>query len=218
MILVINGSAKPHGNLHRMVEKVARDTGYDYEMIHLARLNIKPCIGCVKCAETNRCVQQDDMAPLYDKILAADALVVGPVVYFGKANAITHTFLERMFPLRHVKMLTADKLAAVVTVGGYGAEKVTGSVIHHLDHYFKYQMVGSVSFNSATPPCFICGFGTTCQYGGPATSMKAEEFASFNEITPEMFQKFEDHPAIVAACEQLSQELAQAISKTAPKG
>ena len=212
MILVINGSAKPHGNLHRMVEKVARDTGHDYEMVHLARLNIKPCIGCVKCAETNRCVQRDDMAPLYEKILAADALIVGPVVYFGKANAITHTFLERMFPLRHVKMLTAGKLAAVVTVGGHEAEQVTQSVIHHLDHYFKYQVVGSVSFNSATPPCFICGFGTTCQYGGPATWMKPEEFASFNEITPEMFQNFEDHPAIVAACEQLSQELAQAIS------
>ena len=212
MILVINGSAKPHGNLHRMVEKVARDTGYDYEMVHLARLNIKPCIGCVKCAETNRCVQRDDMAPLYEKIRAADALIVGPVVYFGKANAITHTFLERMFSLRHVKMLTANKLAAVVTVGGYEAEQVTQSVIHHLDHYFKYQVVGSVSFNSATPPCFICGFGTTCQYGGPATSMKPEEFASFTEITPEMSQNFEDHPALVAACEQLSRELTQAIS------
>jgi hypothetical protein len=86
-------------------------------------------------------------------------------------------------------------------------------VVHHLGHYFKYQVVGSVSFNSATPPCFICGFGTTCQYGGPATWMNPEEFASLNEITPEMFQNFEDHPAIVAACEQLSQELAQAISK-----
>ena len=212
MILVINGSAKPHGNLHRMVEKVARDTGYDYEMVHLARLNIKPCIGCVKCAETNRCVQRDDMAPLYEKILVADALIVGPVVYFGKANAITHTFLERMFPLRHVKMLTARKLAAVVTVGGHEAEQVTQNVIHHLDHYFKYQVVGSVSFNSATPPCFICGFGTTCQYGGPATWMKPEEFASFTEITPEMSQKFEDHPAIVAACEQLSGKLTQAIA------
>jgi hypothetical protein len=43
--------------------------------------------------------------------------------------------------------------------------------------------------------------------------MNPEEFASLNEITPEMSQNFEDHPAIVAACEQLSQELAHAISK-----
>ncbi len=212
MILVINGSAKPHGNLHRMVEQVARDTGCEYEMVHLARLNIKPCIGCVKCAETNRCVQRDDMAPLYEKILAADAFIVGPVVYFGKTNAITHTFLERLFPLRHVKMLTAGKLAAVITVGGHEAEQVTQSVVHHLDHYFKYQVVGSVSFNSATPPCFICGFGTTCQYGGPATWMKAEEFANFHEITPEMFQNFEDHQEVVKACNLLSQGLKAALA------
>ncbi len=213
MILVINGSPKPHGNLHRMVERVARNTGHDYEIVHLARLQIKPCLGCVKCAATNRCVQRDDMAPLYDKILAAEALVVGSVVYFGKANASVQTFLERFFPLRHVEMLTAGKLAAVVTVGGHEAEQVSKDVVYHLDHYFKYRVVGSVSFNSATPPCFSCGYGTTCQYGGPATWMKPEEFANFKEITPEMFQKFEDHPDVVKACDHVSRELARAIAQ-----
>ena len=33
MILAINGSPKPKGNLHRMLDKVARDTGHDYEMV-----------------------------------------------------------------------------------------------------------------------------------------------------------------------------------------
>ncbi|MFZ0051033.1 MAG: flavodoxin family protein [Desulfobaccales bacterium] len=211
MILVINGSPKPQGNLQRMVEKIARDTGYAYEMVHLAKLKINPCLGCVKCADTNRCIQPDDMAPLYDKIVAADAIIIGPVVYFGKANAFTHTFLERLFPLRHVKMLTAEKLAAVVTVGGHEAEQVTKDVVHHLDHYFRYQVVGSVSFNSATPPCFICGLGTTCQYGGPATWMKPEEFENLTEITPEMFQNFEDHQEVVKACELLSEELQAAL-------
>ena len=44
-----------------------------------------------------------------------------------------------------------------------------------------------------TPPCFICGFGTECNYGGPARWMSPEDFKNFNEITPERFQKFEDH-------------------------
>ena len=211
MILAVNGSPKPKGNLHRMLEKVARDTGRDYEMVHLAKLDIRPCIGCVKCAKTNRCVQQDDMAPLYDKIVAADALIVGPVVYFGKANAFTHTFLERLFPLRHVEPQTLGKLAAVVCVGGNEAEKVVREVTYHLESYFEYRVVGGVYFNSATPPCFICGFGTTCQYGGPARWMTPQEFAAFTEIKPEMFQNFEDHPEVVAACERLAQELRGAV-------
>ena len=218
MILAINGSPKPHGNLERMVEKVARDTGHDYEMVHLAKLKINPCLGCVKCAATFRCIQPDDMAPLYDKIVAADVLIVGPVVYFGKANAFTHTFLERLFPLRHVEPQVMGKLAAVVCVGGDEAAKVTGEVIYQLESYFEYKVVGSVYFNSATPPCFICGFGTTCQYGGPARWMSPEEFANFTEITPEMFQNFEDHPEIVQGCERLSADLAQAIAALPPQG
>jgi len=211
MILVINGSPKPQGNLQRMVEKIARDTGYAYEMVHLAKLKINPCLGCVKCADTNRCIQPDDMAPLYDKIVAADAIIIGPVVYFGKANAFTHTFLERMFPLRHVQPQTQGKLAAVVCVGGDEAEKVTREVVYHLESYFDYKVVGSVFFNSATPPCFICGYGTTCLYGGPARWMTPEEFEKFTEIKPEMFQNFEDHDEVVKACELLSEELKAAL-------
>jgi len=212
MILVVNGSPKPKGNLERMLHKVAGDTGYDYEMVHLAKWNIRPCIGCVNCADNNRCVQQDDMTPLYDKIVAADALIVGPVVYFGHANAFTHTFLERLFPLRHVKPQTMGKLAAVVCVGGDEAEKVVREVSYQLNSYFEYRVVGSVFFNSATPPCFICGYGTTCQYGGPARWMTPEEFENFTEITPDMFQNFEDHPEVVKACELLSHELKTAIA------
>ena len=211
MILAVNGSPKPRGNLQRLVEKIARDTGCDYEMVNLAKLNIRPCLGCVKCADTNRCVQPDDMAPLYDKIVAADALIVGAVVYFAHPNAFTRTFLERLFPLRHKEPQTMGKLGVTVCVGGNEAEQSVREVTYHLESYFNYKIVGSLFFNSATPPCFICGYGTTCQYGGPARWMTPEEFAAFKEITPEMFQNFEDHPEVVSACQQISQDLKLAI-------
>lgn len=51
MILVINGSPKQSGNLQRMLHKIASETGYDYEMVDLVTLNIKPCIGCVRSAQ-----------------------------------------------------------------------------------------------------------------------------------------------------------------------
>ncbi len=218
MILLINGSPKPQGNLHRILEKIARDSGAEYEMIHLAKLRINPCVGCVKCADTNRCVQNDGMAALYDKIVAADALVVGSPVYFGHPNAFTHIFLERLFALRHVRMLTEGKLAAVVSVGGHEAEQCTREISHHFTHYFRCTIAGSVSFNSNTHPCLTCGYGTTCRYGAPARWMSAEEFESFNEITPDMFQKFEDHPEVVMACEALSAALKTSIASLLQAG
>jgi hypothetical protein len=53
IILAVNGSPKPHGNLQRMLEKIVRDTGRAYEMAHLAKLKVNPGIGCVKCADTH---------------------------------------------------------------------------------------------------------------------------------------------------------------------
>lgn len=211
MILLINGSPKPNGNVQRMLEKVAQDIGKDYEMIHLARLKINPCLGCVKCADTNRCVQNDDMAPLYDKIVGADALVLGAPVYFGHPNAFTHTFLERLFPLRHVRMLTHEKPVAVMVVGGHQAEKVAEDLSYRFKSYFECNVLGSIYFNSATPPCFVCGYGTTCRYGGPARWLAPDEFENF-KITSDMFQKFEDHPDVVSACKLLAEQLQASVA------
>jgi multimeric flavodoxin WrbA len=210
MILAINGSPKPGGNLHRMIEKIAVDTGHEYELVNLSRLSIHPCVGCVKCADTNRCVQKDDMAPLYEKIVDADALIVGAAVYFGHPNAFTHTFLERLFALRHVRMATQGKPVVTVTVGGHEAEKVAEELAYRFGSYFECNMVGSTHFDSETPPCYVCGFGTTCRHGAPARRLTAEQFENFR-ITPDMFQKFEDQPEVVAACETLSSGLKAAI-------
>jgi multimeric flavodoxin WrbA len=200
-----------------MVEKIAADTGKEYELIELSKLKINPCLGCVKCAETNRCIQKDDMAPLYDKIVSAEALVLGAAVFFGHPNAFTHTFLERLFPLRHVRMVMKGKPVATVVVGGYEAEKVAEDLTYRFSSYFECNVVGSAPFNSATPPCFVCGHGTTCSYGGPARSLAPEEFENFR-ITPDMFQEFEDHPEVVAACEALSVALETGIASSLQAG
>ena len=212
MLLLINGSPKPNGNVQRILEKLGHDSGETCEMIQLSQLKINPCNGCVECADTNRCIQYDDMLPLYDKIVSADAIIVGFPVYFGHANAYTHTFLERLFPLRHLSLVTQGKLAAVVSVGGNEAQPAAAEVMQRLSSYFGCTVLGSVFFNSATPPCFICGYGTTCLYGGPARWMTPEEFQNFTKITPEMFQQFEDHPEVVRSCELLAGEIKAGVA------
>jgi hypothetical protein len=215
MILAINGSPQPQGNLQRMLEKILRDTGDRYEMVKLANLTIAPCQGCVACAPGNICVQPDDMAPLLDRIVAADLLLVGGVIYFGRLNALTHTFLERLYPLRHRQPRTLGKLAAAVCVGAMEAERGVQEIREFLERYFYYRLVGSVYFNSFTPPCYVCGFGDTCQYGVPAMMMSPEEFAAF-KITPDKFRRFEEQPEVVAACKDLARDLAGALSPPGP--
>jgi multimeric flavodoxin WrbA len=207
MLLGFNGSPKPDSNTRRMIEMILSESGQDYRIYDLAKLHIRPCIGCAKCAKDNRCVVKDDMFPLYDEIEKSDGVVVGAVVYFRKANGFTHNFLERLFPLRHVHPKTMGKPAVVVSVGGNEADIVADEVSYHLSSYFNFEIVDTVFYNTMTPPCFICGFGTTCQYGGPARWMSPEEFENFNEVTPEMFQKFESDSTIVNRLKEAGRRL-----------
>jgi multimeric flavodoxin WrbA len=207
MILGFNGSPKPDSNLRRIIDMMLKESGKDYRIYDLAQMNIKPCVGCVKCAKNNRCVMEDDMFPLYDEIVESDAIVVGAVVYFRKANGFTHNFLERFFPLRHKKPQTMGKPAVSVAVGGNEAEIVCDEISYHLSSYFNFEILDKLFYNTMTPPCFICGFGTTCKYGGPARWMSPEEFDKFNKVTPDMFQKFETDNQIVKRVKEIGRQL-----------
>lgn len=210
MIIGFNGSPKPDSNTRRMLEMILESTGKEYKIYDLAKMSIRPCIGCVKCAEDNRCVVKDDMHPLYDEIVASDGIVVGAVVYFRKANGFTHNFLERLFPLRHVEPKTMGMPAVVFAVGGNESEFVSEEVAYHLNSYFNTEIIDKIAYNSASPPCYICGFGTTCEYGGPARWMSPEEFEQFTEVTPEMFLKFESDEKIVNKLKDAGKRLGEA--------
>ncbi|MFW6325345.1 MAG: flavodoxin family protein [Desulfovermiculus sp.] len=88
MILALHSSPQPEGNLERMVNAVARASGLEHEIIRLAELEIAPCTGCVRCGRSTWYVQQDDMAPMYQKLESARGLIVGGVNYNGCINAM----------------------------------------------------------------------------------------------------------------------------------
>lgn len=88
-VLIINGSPKAERSntlnvTKAFLEGFPSDTQAEY--IHLAKLNIKPCAGCYSCwKKTNgKCVIQDDMQPLYEKISKADIIIESfPLFFFG---------------------------------------------------------------------------------------------------------------------------------------
>jgi multimeric flavodoxin WrbA len=203
MIFGVSGSPQDSGNLDRLVKSLMDKIGGEGKLIKLRDLTIRPCLGCVECASTNRCVQRDDMTPLYDQILQADLFILGGVSYFDHPNGFTRTFMERLYCFRHLHPQTIDKLALVAAVGGSdAAEQVANEMEYHLTSYFNYQVIGKLWWTSATPPCFSCGYGTTCEYGGPARWMTKEEFDAFTEIPPEMFRRFEDDPEFLKTMEE----------------
>ena len=97
-VLFFNGSPRKRGNTETLLASVAdgvRQAGGSVEIIRLCDLDIKPCISCGGCDKTGKCVQKDDMIPLYDKIDAVNRMVIGSPIYFYGVTAQAKAFIDR---------------------------------------------------------------------------------------------------------------------------
>ncbi len=67
----------------------------EVELVSLRTKRIFTCTACFKCNEEKRCVLEDDFEEIYNKMLGADAILVGSPVYFGSATPETMALLQR---------------------------------------------------------------------------------------------------------------------------
>lgn len=94
------GSPRVRGNTELLVAealKGAASAGADTEIVALNKLTISTCQACDSCRKTGRCRIQDDMQPLYNKVLNADALILGTPIYFWGPSAQLKTFIDRWY-------------------------------------------------------------------------------------------------------------------------
>ena len=211
MLAVVHSSPQKNGNLERMVVRTAEATGHDYRLIRLADLKVAPCNGCIRCAHSKRCVQKDDMAPLYEELESADGLIMGGVNYNGRVNATAHVFLERLYPLYHRDPAFRDKPAAVVAVGGEAPGPAASDIIEYLRDIYFFRVIGTALFTSDNLPCLSCGYGATCPVGMPALSWSRKDIELLTHCRKSLFRRFEDNPDIAMACECLGTTLHKAI-------
>ena len=76
-ILGISGTPTRMGNIEKAMIRVMEASGKDFEMVRFSQLRLKPCIACLKCSDSNLCVQQDDMNQILSKIEESSAMVLG---------------------------------------------------------------------------------------------------------------------------------------------
>jgi len=101
-VLAINGS--PHGksgNTAVMIESMLegfREGGAKTESVELADMDIAQCQACHSCwfKHPGRCVLDDDMAPIIEKMRGADILLFGSHVHFCNISGLLKTFFDRM--------------------------------------------------------------------------------------------------------------------------
>jgi multimeric flavodoxin WrbA len=108
--LAISGSPRKKGNTETLLAAVAEgieQNGGQVEIVRLCDLNIGPCIACGGCTKTGRCVVDDDMQGLYDKVLVVQNIILASPIYFYGPSAQIKMFIDRMQAMWSRKQLLA---------------------------------------------------------------------------------------------------------------
>jgi multimeric flavodoxin WrbA len=194
-ILGISGSPRKESQsgVYKLVQTVLENTGVDHELVSLRKKTISGCIACLGCVKDNVCKVEDDLAPLRQKIVDADAFVFGAPNYYTTLNATTHALMERWFQFRHqAGNILWGKLAVAVGVGGTSGRFPADE----LEKFFLYNFIETVAkvTGQGAASCYSCGYGETCQVGIPAMI-----HGQGTTITPDMIPDVAKQPKVMTA-------------------
>lgn len=135
-VLVIHGSMRKNGNTKILSEEFvrgAKEAGHKAEIEELRDKKFGDCLGCRACFNNGgKCVQQDDMAEILDKLRGADVIVLASPMYYFTWTGLMKRFLDRTYPL-----LTTlhDKDFYLITLGGVPDKKLMANILSDFNMY-----------------------------------------------------------------------------------
>lgn len=141
-VLLINGSPHKNGCTYTALSEVAaslNENGIDTEIFWIGNKSIHGCIACGGCKNTGRCVFDDGVNDVSDKMAECDGLIVGTPVYYASPNGSLYSLLDRLFG---ICPSLAHKPAAAIASARRGG---TTAAIDGINKYFTIRQMPVVS-------------------------------------------------------------------------
>ena len=118
-VIVISTSLRTGSNSDMMADKFiegALKSGNEVEKISLINKDIRFCRGCLTCQKLGKCVINDDVNAIMQKVLNADVIVWGTPIYYYEMSGQMKVLIDRMnamynldYKFRDVYMLTTAR-------------------------------------------------------------------------------------------------------------
>ena len=141
-VLLINGSPHKNGCTNRALSEVSEtlnNEGIQTEIIWIGNKAHHGCIACGGCANTKKCVFDDGVNEISEKMAECDGLVIGTPVYYASPNGSLLAMLDRLFGIcPHL----AHKPAAAIASARRGG---TTASIDALNKYFTIRQMPVVA-------------------------------------------------------------------------
>jgi multimeric flavodoxin WrbA len=154
-VVAFNGSPRKKGNtamlINTVFEKLQKEE-IETEFLQLGGKDIRGCIGCMKCFETqdNKCVSRKDdiLNDYFQKMISADGIIIGSPTYFSNVSTEVKALIDRagLLSIANGYSLKRKVGAAVVAVRRAGATDVFDAINKF---FFINQVIvpGSVYWN-----------------------------------------------------------------------
>lgn len=142
-MVILNASPRKDKNTATLLKEAQRGAeaaGAEVQYVNLVELDYKGCYSCMACKRKGNtcnglCAIKDDLRPVLESIIAADALILGSPIYWANPTGMFRNVIERLlFPMLR-----------------YDFDEKTGSTMKYLD---KKMPTGIIYTMNVTPQLY----------------------------------------------------------------
>lgn len=148
-VVVISTSLRARSNSDILADKFiegAKAAGNDIEKITLKDKDIRFCRGCFACAELKKCVINDDVNAIMEKVLNADVVVWTTPIYYYEMSGQMKTLIDRMNAMYSMDYKFRDiyLLSTAAENEDFVPKRAEAGLTGWIDCYPKSSLVGSL--------------------------------------------------------------------------
>lgn len=116
-VIVLNVGPRKNFNTAKMLKEAqngAQSVGAEVEYFNLYDYSFLGCRSCFACQRkgsvtNNVCAIKDDIRPILEKCINADAIIIGTPVYFSYPTGVFRNFVERLMFANHTYMVDKER-------------------------------------------------------------------------------------------------------------
>lgn len=115
-VIILNSSPRKNFNTAKLLKEAQRgaeSTGAEVEYFNLYDYNFLGCRSCFACQRKGSttegvCAIKDDIKPILEKCINADAIIIGSPIYFSYPTGVFRSFAERLLFANHTYLVDKE--------------------------------------------------------------------------------------------------------------
>ena len=146
-VLIIHASPRRKGVTSTLLSEIEASirSAHKIETVHIYDLEMKPCMGCMKCRPDQACIlPRDDAHVLAEKVGWSDFIIIGCPVYWGNMPGSLKLFFDRNVPLFEYAEARAIRYVPKPQLRGKRAALVVSSVAPFPYNLLRSQSRGTI--------------------------------------------------------------------------